>query len=96
MLNIGLALREKCPYLEFFWSIFPRSWTKYGEIRSISLYSVRMQKNTDQENSEYGNFSGSVGHVHCLKMQLKITKSEKTAFFENEKCSFRFSDVRLG
>ena len=33
----------------FFWSMFSRIWTKYGEIRSISPYSVRMRENTDQK-----------------------------------------------
>ena len=37
-------LRKKCPYSEFFWSVFSRIWTEYGEILSISLYSVRMGK----------------------------------------------------
>ena len=36
--------------------IFYRIWTEYGEIRSISLYSVRMRENTDQKNSEYRHF----------------------------------------
>ena len=27
-----------------------------GKIQSISPYSVRMQENTDQKNSEYGHF----------------------------------------
>ena len=31
-------LREKCPYLEFFWSIFSRIWTEYGEI-SVTPYT---------------------------------------------------------
>ena len=26
------ALREKCPYLEFSWSVFSRNRNKYGEI----------------------------------------------------------------
>ena len=34
-------LREKFPYSEFFWSVYSRIWTEYGEIRSISVYSVR-------------------------------------------------------
>ena len=33
----------------FFWSVFSRIWTEYGEILRISLYSVRMPKNTDQK-----------------------------------------------
>ena len=34
------TLREKCPYLQLFWSVF----------------SIRMWENTDQNNSEYGHF----------------------------------------
>ena len=33
----------------FFWSVFYRIRTEYGEIRSISLYSVQMRENTDQK-----------------------------------------------
>ena len=28
------SLHEKCPYSEFFWSLFSRIWTEYGKIRS--------------------------------------------------------------
>ena len=54
--NARGALRKKCPYLELFWSVFSRIRTEYGEIRSISLYSVRMRENVDQNNSKYGHF----------------------------------------
>ena len=37
-------------------SAFSRIRTEYGEIRSISPYSVRMRENADQNNSEYGYF----------------------------------------
>ena len=30
---------------------------KYGKIRSISPYLVRMRENTDQKNFDYGHFS---------------------------------------
>ena len=33
----------------FFWSVFFRIRTEYGEIRKISLYSVQMRENTDQK-----------------------------------------------
>ena len=33
----------------FFWYVFSRFRTEYGEIRSISPYSVRMRENTDQK-----------------------------------------------
>ena len=46
-----LALREKCLYSEFFWSVFSRIRTEYGE----------MQENTGQKNSQYEHFSCSVG-----------------------------------
>ena len=54
------TLREKCPYSEFFRSIFSRIRTEYGETRSISPYSVQMRGNKDQKKSEYGHFSHSV------------------------------------
>ena len=33
----------------FFWSVYPCIRTEYGEIRSISPYSVRMRENMDQK-----------------------------------------------
>ena len=57
------ALCKKCPYSEFFWSVFPRIWTGYEEIRSISPYSVKTRENTDQKHFEYGHFSRSGGSV---------------------------------
>ena len=52
-------LREKCLYSEF-GSVFSRIQTEYGEVLRICSYSVRMQENTDQKNSEYGHYSSSV------------------------------------
>ena len=57
-------LCEKCPYSEFFWSVFSLIRTEYGEIRSIFPYSVRMRENTDQKNSKYGHFSRIVHYSH--------------------------------
>ena len=48
--------RKKRPYQELFWSVFFRIQTEYGEILSISSYSVRMQENTDQDNSDTDTF----------------------------------------
>ena len=36
-LSCNSSLRKKCPYLEFFWFVFCRIWTKYGEIQSIMI-----------------------------------------------------------
>ena len=44
----------------FFWSVFSRFWTEYGDLRSKFLYSVQKRKNTDQKNSAFGHFSCSV------------------------------------
>ena len=33
----------------YFWSVFSRIRTKYGDLRSKSPYSVRMQENKDQK-----------------------------------------------
>ena len=32
----------------FFWSVFSRIWTEYGDLRSKYPYSVRIRVNTDQ------------------------------------------------
>ena len=48
-LNGSNALCEKCPYSVFFWSGFSRIRTKYGEIQSISPYSVQMRENADHK-----------------------------------------------
>ena len=43
------SLCEKCPNTEFFLVRISRIRTEYGEIRSISPYSVQMRENTDQK-----------------------------------------------
>ena len=53
------TLREKCPYSEFFWSVFSRIWTEYGEILHSSPCFFRIWENTDSKKSEYGHFSRS-------------------------------------
>ena len=54
----------------FFWSVFSRIRTEYGEILSNS---VRMRENTDQKISEYGHFSRSDGLTQMSKtFQTKI------------------------
>ena len=36
-------MRDKCPYSEFFWSVFSCIRTECGEIQSISLFSVQIR-----------------------------------------------------
>ena len=61
------SLVEKCPYYDLFWSAFYRIWTEYGEVLCISLYSVRMRENMDQNNSEYRHFLRSQQHENQLR-----------------------------
>ena len=42
------------------WSVFSRIGTEYRDLDYKSLYSVRMQKNMDQKNSEFGTFLRSL------------------------------------
>ena len=48
----------------FFWSVFSRVQTEYGEILCISPYSVRMRENTDQKKLFIGHISRSI--VSCF------------------------------
>ena len=56
--NLFISLRQKCPYSEFFWFVFP-AFGLNTEIYRIykSPYSVQMQENTNhQKNSECRHF----------------------------------------
>ena len=52
-----MTLREKCPYLEFFWSVFSR-------IRTEKLRT----RNTNQKNSEHGHLSPSVSDAKKMAL----------------------------
>ena len=47
----------KVPVFGFFWSVFSRIWTEYGEVLSISPHLSWMRENKDQEIAEYGHFT---------------------------------------
>ena len=51
-----IPLHEKCPYSEFFWSVFSRTRTAYGDLLWISPYSIQMRENEDQKNVGTGHF----------------------------------------
>ena len=76
------TLRKKCPYSELFWFVFSHIRTEYGQIRSISSYSVRMPENTDQNNSEYGHFSCSAA---LEKMFLSRKFCKYTEYYTTER-----------
>ena len=99
------TLCKKCPYSELSWSAFSRIRTEYGET-SISPYSIRMQENTDQNNSEYGHFSCSAsknydwvkGAFLGLRQYLATESSLKTtkkAFYFTSKALFVLKIINL-
>ena len=45
--NLNLALREKCPYMEFFLIRISRIQTQYGGLLGKSPYSIQIRENTD-------------------------------------------------
>ena len=73
-LKTKISTAKKCPYSEFFWSSIYRIWAEYREILCISLYSVQMRENADQNNSEYGHFLRSEGHTVIMLQIFKRTK----------------------
>ena len=75
-----LALREKCPYSKLFWSL-------YSRILRICPYVVRTQENTDQNNSEYGHFSGSV--IKSTLCKYCSVKFESMIQYSNVQFFFR-------
>ena len=76
--------RKKRPYSELFWSVFFLIQTEYGEIFSISPYSVRMRENTDQNNSEYGHFLCSVMKSHQYKLAIGKSSEKKVTFVKKD------------
>ena len=48
--------------------------TEYGDLKSKSPHSVRMQENKDQKNSEYGHFL-HIESVKVVNVSNKITRT---------------------
>ena len=65
------ALREKCPNTEFFWSLFSRIWTEYGELLRKLPYS-ECGKIRTRKNSVSGHFSRSIRLKFCLARNMSI------------------------
>ena len=61
---ISETLREKCPNTEVFLVRISRIQNEYGEIPSISPYSVRMREYTDQKKL----------HIRTLFTQWKVIR----------------------
>ena len=69
--NCRTSLREKCPYSEFFWSVFSRVRTEYGEIWSkkygkntTDSQEVEGEKrNTKNQTPTKSHSTSAVGHT---------------------------------
>ena len=86
---------KKYPYSELLWSVFSRIPTEHGEIRSISLYSVPIRENADQNNSEYEHFLRSAisrKNPWNLSQQEQITTYPKTKKQQKKKITDAFDD----
>ena len=59
-------MREKCLVRGFIWSVFSRIPTEYGEMRNISLYSVRMRENMDQKKTKYSDTFHAVVSIYQI------------------------------
>ena len=81
-----ITLRKKCPYSELFWYAFSCIRAEYGEIRSISPYSVQMRENADQYNSEYGHFLRSIS-PYSVQMWGNAEHADK--FYAVWYCGFK-------
>ena len=57
-------------FADFFWSVFSRIRTEYGNLQSKYPYSVQIRENTDHKNTQYRHFLRSKTHyirsLFCL------------------------------
>ena len=106
---IHFSLLEKCPYSEFFWSVFFPIWTEYGEIlRRYSVYLCIQSecgkiwtKKTPNTDSKYGLVQFFTDYTLFQAMHLEDCVNP---FQTNIPCSHllktsekqRFSDVFRG
>ena len=80
-------LHEKCPHSEFFWSVFSRIRSVYGELKS----KVLIRENMDQKNSEYGQFLYSLPCVSVFQYCVPNVQAK----LQNLVDSNEFSQVTL-
>ena len=66
-----IALHQKCLYLELFWSAFSRIRNEYGEILSISPYSVRMGENVGKMRTRISPNTDTFHAVHSCTDVLR-------------------------
>ena len=68
----SFSLVKSVQIQSFAWSVFSCVRTKYGDLRSKSPYSVRIQENTYQKK-HFGHFSRSTKFANCIYITKKLT-----------------------
>ena len=86
------TMRKKCSNTEFLWSLFSRIWTKYGDLRSKSPYSVQIRENTDQNNSIFDHFYTvkffCIIYLYCCNQ--KILRPAWARYILTTQCIFMY------
>ena len=72
------TLREKCPKRSFFCSALSVSWTEYGDLGLISVFSPSTGKYGPEKTSRLDTFY--VIKVSCLKQRFLESHPEKSAY----------------
>ena len=77
-LNISPPLYEKCPNMEFFWSVFSRILIEYPVFwLNMKIYSVNIRIQSEygkigtRKNSAFGNFSHSPHYRSKLSVDIQ-------------------------
>ena len=99
-LNNAVMLLEKYPYSKFFWSVFSRIRTEYGEIRTP--YSLRIRENAEKKDSECGHFSRIVTGSYnltpnfncCLFVSVQYSRNFWNLLFW-EPCEYKWKNKEL-
>ena len=97
----------KVSYSEFFWSVFSRIRTEYGQTRSIFSHSPRMRENADQKSlctgtlhamcssSEMCYFTASLCNSNCINYKPKsVLKWPKSVLKVSKSVLFKKTKVR--
>ena len=83
-------------YSSVFLSVLSRIRTEYGDLICKFPYAVRMLENTDQKNSEYGNFLCSVSHYKTVLADFpKLTLVLLFDQFALKFITFYYSSVNI-
>ena len=69
---LQVTMLEKCPYSKFFWFVFSRIWTKYGEIFRISPYSVRIREIRTRKTANTNTFHAmlAISNIHASRVGI--------------------------